>query len=842
MKKGFLKSDWFYGLIISILFFLIGPSDFIHKVERMAYDQGINFSSKQAGDDIAVIAIDDQSIENLGRWPWPRDIIAGMIDRLNAAGAKVIGSTILLSESQQQPSAEFIDGAMNLLQDSDYTVANDENVVNAMKLLKGALLKMDTDSVLAKSMQDADSLVLGMQFNVGQPLGKPDEDLPGYVTSYQLPNVLGDSGNPAYAVSAKPPIESLGSVATGIGHLNFPLDRDGGVRTELLVLDYYGEYYPSLALMIAAKSLNLTAEDILVKKGESVSLANLEIKTDIVSRMYPFFYQDGEGKPAFKVTSFYDVFTDKISPDVFKDKIVIIGATAYGVGTSFVTPIDENMPPAVVLANVTASILNQDFFIIPSWALITEILAFLAVALFLILVLPKLSARIAALASLGILILLIGSSIGLMVTQGLWVQLMLPALLLAFGYLLLITKRFLVTERGKQMADAASAESKRTLGLALQQQGQLDMAWDKFQSCPMDESMLEPIYNLALDFESKRQFNKAGVCYDHIVRFDKSYKDVSDRIKRSKAMEDTFMFGAPGAASNASLLFDETGAMQKPKLGKFEVEKELGKGAMGVVYLAKDPVINRQVAIKTMALAQEFEEDEVDEAKSRFFREAETAGRLNHPNIVSIYDVGEEHDLAFIAMEFLEGHDLARYTKKDTLLPITKVMSIITLSAEALDYAHSENVVHRDIKPANIMYVPESSKIKITDFGIARITDSSKTKTGMVLGTPSYMSPEQLSGKKVDGRSDLFSLGVMLYQMLTGVLPFKGDSMATLMYMIANDPHPDIHNVRPEIVNQAPCVVEIINKSLEKNPDLRYQTGKEMSMALRRCLKSLKKQ
>jgi len=175
-----------------------------------------------------------------------------------------------------------------------------------------------------------------------------------------------------------------------------------------------------------------------------------------------------------------------------------------------------------------------------------------------------------------------------------------------------------------------------------------------------------------------------------------------------------------------------------------------------------------------MALSQEFEADELQEVKERFFREAETAGRLNHPNIVTIFDAGEEHDLAFIAMEFLKGKDLAPYIKPDNLLPLPKVLSIIQRVADALSYAHTNNVVHRDIKPANIMYELESDTVKVTDFGIARITDSSKTKTGMVLGTPSYMSPEQLAGKKIAGHSDLFSLGVTLYQMASGHLPFTG--------------------------------------------------------------------
>lgn len=268
-------------------------------------------------------------------------------------------------------------------------------------------------------------------------------------------------------------------------------------------------------------------------------------------------------------------------------------------------------------------------------------------------------------------------------------------------------------------------------------------------------------------------------------------------------------------------------------LGRYAVEKEIGKGAMGSVYLGRDPKIARVVAIKTMALAQEFEEDELQEVKARFFREAETAGRLSHPNIVTIYDAGEEHDLAYIAMEYLKGDDLVRYSKADNLLPVIKVMDIIRRAAEALHYAHQQNVVHRDIKPANVMYEAETDGLKITDFGIARITDSSKTKTGMVLGTPSYMSPEQLSGKKVDGRSDLFSLGVMMFQLVTGRLPFQGESMATLMFKIANEPHPKPDTIRPELPR---CVTVIINRALAKDPEKRYQTGAQMASDLRKCM------
>jgi serine/threonine-protein kinase len=235
-----------------------------------------------------------------------------------------------------------------------------------------------------------------------------------------------------------------------------------------------------------------------------------------------------------------------------------------------------------------------------------------------------------------------------------------------------------------------------------------------------------------------------------------------------------------------------------------------------------------------MALSQEFEGNELDRAKARFFREAETAGRLTHPSIVTIFDAGEEHDLAYIAMEFLKGTDLIRHTRKDNLLPISKVLDLVKRIAVGLAYAHSNNVVHRDIKPGNIMWDSETDSMKVTDFGIARITNSSKTKTGAVLGTPPYMSPEQLAGKKVSGQADLFSLGVMMYQLVTGELPFKGETMAALVYQITNDKHASPASINPNVPR---CVCTIINRAMEKDIAKRYKTGTQLATDIGKCQK-----
>ncbi len=867
MKSRFWSSDWFVGLVITIVVVLFSGSASFQSLERTAYDWGVRSTQKIPSDKIAIIAIDDESIANLGRWPWPRDLHAELIQRLSESGAKVIGQTVFFLEPQIDPGSLYIQDLIEFVSNASFNdVPADVDTLSGLleksssnsealnfylgssihsrlnqdiETLKAQLFdaekSLNTDAKLAESLNRAGSVVLAMIFSPGEVHGRPDEELPDYVLNNSLNQIRDrvDAQNqgwfPIGTNAALHPIANIGSPAAAIGHLNVIQDIDGGTRSEPLVLQHYERFYPSLSLQIAAQSLNLHSDDIHVNLGESVELGNLTIATDTQLQMNTFFYSDTEGTPAFREDSFYDVFTGKIDTAKYKDKIVLIGATAIGVGNTQVTPVNAAMAPVHSLAHSVSSILNEDFFVVPEWGLAARLGAFLIIALYLMLAIPRLKAGVGAVITLVLLLSLIASHYVLMTTSNLSIQLMTPAALLVLGHLLITTRRFLVTERGKARSDEESSESNRMLGIAFQTQGQLDMAFEKFRKCSMDEQVMEAMYNLALDFERKRQFNKAGAVYQYMSKHDKDFRDIETRMTRAQAMEETVMLGGSGGHAGGTLLLDG-GGVEKPMLGRYEVEKELGKGAMGVVYLGKDPKISRVVAIKTLALAQEFEEDELEDVKERFFREAETAGRLSHPYIVTIFDAGEEHDLAYIAMEFLKGHDLARYVKPDNLLDQKLVVSIVQRAAEGLAFAHTQNVVHRDIKPANIMYEPESDSLKITDFGIARITDSSKTKTGMVLGTPSYMSPEQLAGKKVDGRSDLFSLGVMLYQLLSGSLPFKADSMASLMFKITNEDAADVRTVRPDIAAE---LSSIINKALTKKVEDRYQTGTEMANELK---------
>jgi serine/threonine protein kinase len=269
------------------------------------------------------------------------------------------------------------------------------------------------------------------------------------------------------------------------------------------------------------------------------------------------------------------------------------------------------------------------------------------------------------------------------------------------------------------------------------------------------------------------------------------------------------------------------------KLGRYEVVRELGKGAMGVVYLAKDPLIGRLVALKTIRVSAHADDDETKEFQQRFVREAQAAGILNHPSIVTVHDIGQDESAgaSFIAMEYVEGYNLKEVLAQGRTLSFDQIADIVAQVADAIDFAHSKGIVHRDVKPANIILL-DGNRAKITDFGIAKIASSGAnlTSTGQFLGTPNYMAPEQIKGAPVDGRTDIFSLGICLYECLTRRKPFGGDSLTSISYKIVHEPFPPIHEINPQIPDG---FVDVVAACLAKDPAKRYQRAKDLASALR---------
>src|SRR6202048_1390017 len=266
------------------------------------------------------------------------------------------------------------------------------------------------------------------------------------------------------------------------------------------------------------------------------------------------------------------------------------------------------------------------------------------------------------------------------------------------------------------------------------------------------------------------------------------------------------------------------------KAGRYEILSELGRGAMGVVYRATDPVIGRSVAVKTIRLSEEGTGLSRPEMLTRFQTEARAAGLVNHPNIVVVYDAGEENGLYFITMEVVKGKSLQAFIDGGHAFPVSRVLRILEQTCSALQFAHDRNVVHRDIKPANLILTADDT-VKVTDFGTAKILQfGTVQQTTHVMGTPSYMSPEQVKGRAVDGRSDIFSLGVVLYEMLTGEKPFPGQNITTVIYKIVNE-----EPVPPKQVNPSvhAGISAVVMRALAKDPDTRYQSCREMLEDLR---------
>jgi serine/threonine-protein kinase len=832
-KKGLLI-DAGVGLVLTLVVMAsyMRQWPLMAGVEFRAYDLRAKLrETLKSPDEIALVAIDDESIAQLGRWPWSRTKIAEGLDRIAAAHPKVIGLSVLFSEpAQSQGLAE-----VQRLQSKYKELVADHKILQK----KGAdfdaefassTVALDSDSRLLQSIQAAGNVVIPVFFAPNDAHGDmvaPPVEVSSDAIVAKVPPEPG-------LVQEKMiwPLPAFAGAAMGLGHSNLFAESDGVFRRDFPLMSYDGSYYPSYALRLAMAYVGAKPSDVRYSPGTAVSAGRLRVPVDDDGAMaVTFVGPPNAAASIIKRVSFASVVNGSTGANFFKDKIVLIGPTALGVGTTYVTPVAGDFPSVEIIAHILENILHNRYLTRPPWAVTFELSTMAVLGLFIMLILPRLRAFWGLVLSVLLAVMILGAGTYFFVA-GQWLKVGYPLILLVAGYLIVISKSFLVTEKGKELVEASAIETNKMLGLSFQGQGMLDIAFEKFRLCPLDDNLKDTLYNLALDFERKRQFSKAASVLDHIAAKDPKYKDIAEKTKMLKAASEGAVFGGVGGGKKDGTVMI-AGGSTKPTLGRYEIEKELGRGAMGVVYLGRDPKINRMVAIKTMMLEEGSDGGSLKEVKERFSREAESAGTLNHPNIVRIFDAGEENEVAYIAMELLDGQDLTTHVAKDALLPVGKAVEYAATVADALDYAHKQGIVHRDIKPANIMLLKDGS-IRVADFGIARITASSKTATGTVMGTPSYMSPEQVAGRKVDGRSDLFSLTVALYELVTGEKPFKGgEGIGTLLFQIANDPTPDVLSINPAL---PPGLKAVIDKGLAKNPDERYQTGSELAAALRAAL------
>ncbi len=411
-----------------------------------------------------------------------------------------------------------------------------------------------------------------------------------------------------------------------------------------------------------------------------------------------------------------------------------------------------------------------------------------------------------------------------------------------------------------------SRNNQRSVGLKLQGLGQLNLAFEKFKQCAENHDTANLVYNLAIDFLIKGEPENARNAFEYISTFEPNFKDVRARIaaftgeiisesdnfeketqeapeqaaitqhstiiEKAVASGKTIILAAETEPEEETVLAEELSEYPTLYGSRYKIKSVLGQGTTGAVFKGNDIVTDEIIAIKVLNLSSELEANQLEEYKFRFHREIETAGNLNHPNIVKILDSGETDGFAYIAMEYVDGTNLRSYARADHLLHPKTVLKIIAQCADALAYSHKQDLIHRDIKPANIIYNQADDYVKLTDFGIARIPDSTRTRAGSILGTPLYMSPEQLAGERLDARSDLYSLGVTLYHLLTGSPPFRPKTMAELMRSIAQEQHKDISEINPDTPS---CIAWTVNKALEKAPDKRFQSAASMANKLREC-------
>ncbi len=736
------------------------------------------------GHRVSVIALDETSFVDFGPWPWEPQRLVDMVDLLTEAGAAAIGLALPIDQPQQ---------ARTLLQRKGVVLAwpaSEAEERRGLLALRNESAQLVAELAAAKQPWYA-------------PLLRPP----------QLPWQLQSS-----------PLARFDAARVGVMALAGEAEP---VRAEPLMLAIDGGYRPSFALDLLAQARGVAVNEALIIPGPAgqvgVRLGDAFIATDAALRVYPRPLPEDEPLPLFPAEHLLE---GRVAAADLRDRIVLLGIAAPHLSYHVVAPGGWHVTPVQWQAQVVNALQTGDLVRVPGWSQGVERAGLLLLLLYFLLLPRRLRGRGGLLLGAVLLLLTVNASLLGLVVENLWLPLGLPALYLLLGQPLLAAHHRVASRLAGLAAQAETANL--TLAAELRNQGKLDPAFDTLCRLP-SAAGLDALYELGLEYERRRQFGRALAVYDHIATRQPKFRDIAERRDKHRSASPAPLAGSGGL--NATLIVDDP-KVERPLLGRYEIENELGRGAMGTVYLGRDPRIGRTVAIKTLPLSDEFDGRQLEAVRQRFFQEAETAGRLSHPHIVTIYDVGEEHDLAYIAMDYIAGDSLDNFVHRDDLLPICEVFKIGIRVAEALDYAHTQKVVHRDVKPGNILFDADSGQLKVTDFGIACLTDHSKTRTGTVLGSPFYMSPEQLAGKKVDGRSDLFSLGVTLYQLWCGQLPFQGENLNTLMYRIANDKPKPIRKLRMEL---PACLTRVINKALEKDAGRRYADGKAMAEALRRC-------
>ncbi|MDY6881761.1 MAG: serine/threonine-protein kinase [Thermodesulfobacteriota bacterium] len=829
MKNLLKRTNLLISLFIAVCFILLSFRGFplLEGMERIIYGIHMRLDLPGAGGDnkIAIVNIDEKSIKQLGPWPWPRQLIAEMIGILKANGAKLIGLDLLFTHKEQNQGLVEMRKLIEIVSQRQEESVEKDAYKWVLENLNKIEKRLDSDKTLSQIVRESGNIVLPVLGKFGQY----DTDLvippDSYLQKSMLKSVYSDRNlaDRSSVNQLSAPFSEMAEYARGLGHINPSPNIKMVGQAHLPFINYRGHTIPSMPLRLALDYMNKYPEQVVIQNRQ----INFD-QTTIPTMDGEIFVKFKGAKKSFPYYSFVDILKVKKVPAVFEDKIVLVGFTAEEEGAAIDTPVDPEMPRVELTANVIEGLMAGRFIKRPGTMAYLEAIIVLILTIGFAFLLPQWDYFSRSAVVGAALLFVFFAGVALFTAFDIWFKVSYICASLIITHLVFWVKDIIASEKSLVLSSRESIETNRMLGLSFQSQGLLDLAFEKFRKCPLDDAMKDVVYNLGLDFERKRMVNKAISVYEYIHRAGAGFRDLDQRLPKLKAMAGEMSFaGQRGKTEHKITIAEELGT--KPTVGRYEILAELGQGAMGVLYKARDPKINREIAIKTIRFSDDFDEKQVIDVKERFFKEAELAGKLSHPSIISIFDVGEDYELTYMAMELLDGKDLENFCRKNKLLPLRRIIDVVAETAEALDYAHRQGIVHRDIKPANIMLL-RNGHVKVTDFGIAKAVSSSQTKSGIILGTPNYMSPEQINGSEIDGRSDIFSLGVVFYQLLTGQLPFRGKTLTELLYQITQVIHPSPKAVNPRVIK--PCE-QLINKILKKDPEHRFQRAGDLAKYLR---------
>jgi serine/threonine-protein kinase len=822
VKRSLSLNSLLAGLIALVFIGLTYYSPpLMEQVERISYDTVTRLALPDTPIDqrILLIEIDQKSLDKLGSWPWPRDLIARMVHLVKGSGAKVIGLNVPLLHEEKNAALRETKALREAL--SAYALSQrDEALADwIQETLPEKEEKANHDLELVEAVKEAGNVILPAMTRLpaGQAKHKISQDslLPANFLGEKDP--LPASGSARGNQELHLPFQGLAEAAMGFGHDDLLRGQVTEGMASPLYIHWKGAPFPSYALRVALAYWEEIPSKAVIEGGH-LRLRGEPIpvwKEKILVRFLRGFSE-------LERVSFSDVLDGQKRPDM-KGRIALIGMNFGDARNTLRTPVSAAIAEDQFNGFVLDNLLNKRCVSRPAFMVFVEMGVLFLLGAVGALLFPRIGQIPRLILTLTLLSAIAGSGFLLLARWEMWFRMSYVLMGFIAIYAAASVNQLLF---GVKMS-RESIETTRLLGLNFQRQGLLDLALEKYRRLPLDPETKDLIYNLGLEYEQKRLINKALAVYEYLNRGG-GFRDLDMRVRKLKEVDKSSTIGSHFKGRKPGVL-EEAAPEELTRIGRYEILQILGRGSMGLVYKALDPKINRLLAIKTIRFSDEFDEDVIQEIKERFFREAEIAGQLSHPSIVTIHDMGEDQDLTFMAMEYLEGENLENFISKKSLLPLRKVLYVVASVADALEFAHRAYVIHRDIKPANIMLL-KTGGVKVTDFGIAKAISSSRTRTGVILGTPNYMSPEQIMGQKIDPRSDLFSLGVVFYQMLAGELPFQGDNLSSLLYQITQVKHPALRSFNPRI----PVACEqIIDRALAKSLHERFQTAGQMAKLLK---------